>query len=539
LPTSNAFRGGVAYMLTALCLWLVPAVLPVSASPPGTVVAWGYNEDGQTTIPAELGGSVTAIAAGNIHTVVLKDDATVVVLGGAYAPVPIGLNGVTAIAAGDAHTVALKTDGAVVAWGYNNRGQTTVPAAGFSGVMAIAAGYWHTVALKTNGSVVAWGDNRDGQTSIPAAGLSGVMAIAAGVSHTVALKTNGTVVAWGYSIAPPAGLSEVRAIAAGGYNTVALKSDGTVVAWGGSYGESDVPIGLAGVQAIAAGYHHTVALQSNGTMVAWGYNGFGQTNVPTELGGVIAIAAGVGHTAAIAMVTPSITVQPVSRTVNVGENVAFSVTASGTAPLNYQWRKGAVVTGFDIPGATNTSYALTNARTQDAGAYSVLITNAAGRVRSSMAVLTVSVSNNPPSVSLANPGNGAAFAAPANIVVTANAADADGTVSAVRFYVGTNVVGLVTNAPFSITWSNIPSGNFSLTATAIDNQGATGSSLPATFIAPTLIPRPPCASALLVEEVMGRLLFRFRVLKTSGVLSNAPPTSRAVVETGWQWPPTL
>ncbi len=76
----------------------------------GTVVAWGYNKFGQTTVPA-------------------------------------GLSGVVAIAAGEYHTVALKQDGTVVAWGYNGYGETTVPA-GLSGVVAITAGGYHTVALK-------------------------------------------------------------------------------------------------------------------------------------------------------------------------------------------------------------------------------------------------------------------------------------------------------------------------------------------------------------------------------------------------------
>ena len=76
----------------------------------GTVVAWGDNGNGQTTVPA-------------------------------------GLGGVVAIAAGEYHTVALKQDGTVVAWGKYSSGQTTVPA-GLSGVVAIAAGQYHTVVLK-------------------------------------------------------------------------------------------------------------------------------------------------------------------------------------------------------------------------------------------------------------------------------------------------------------------------------------------------------------------------------------------------------
>ena len=64
-----------------------------------------------------------------------------------YASIPAGLSGVTAIAAGESHSLALKDDGTVVGWGYNGYGQTTIPA-GLSGVTAIAAGYYQSLALK-------------------------------------------------------------------------------------------------------------------------------------------------------------------------------------------------------------------------------------------------------------------------------------------------------------------------------------------------------------------------------------------------------
>jgi uncharacterized delta-60 repeat protein len=272
--------------------------------PPGTVVAWGNNGNGQTSVPAGLSG-VAAIACGGYHTVALNSDGTVVAWGengNGQTSVPAGLSGVTAIAAGESHTVALKNNGTVVAWGKNNYGQTTVPA-GLSGVATIAAGGNNSVALKTNGTIVAWGYNTDGQTTVPA-GLSGVATIAAGGFHIVALKNNGTVVAWGYNgngqTTVPAGLSGVTAIAAGWQHTVALKNNGTVVAWGmRGDGETTVPAGLSGVMAIAAGLYHTVALKNNGTVVAWGYNGNGQTSVPAGLSGVTAIAAGYYHTVAL------------------------------------------------------------------------------------------------------------------------------------------------------------------------------------------------------------------------------------------------
>lgn len=84
--------------------------------------------------------------------------------------------------------------------------------------------------------------------------------------------------------------------------------------------------------------------------------------------------------------TPQITDQPDGITVTEGDNATFSVTATGAAPLIYQWR-------FDnttISGATNSSYTRFNAQTGDAGGYRVVITNSAGNLTSVVALLTVS-----------------------------------------------------------------------------------------------------------------------------------------------------
>ncbi len=72
-------------------------------------------------------------------------------LGGQRLP-PAGLSGVTAIAAGNSHSLALKADGTVVAWGSNFAGETTVPA-GLTGVTAIAAGTYHSLAIVHAGSL--------------------------------------------------------------------------------------------------------------------------------------------------------------------------------------------------------------------------------------------------------------------------------------------------------------------------------------------------------------------------------------------------
>lgn len=277
-----------------------PAGTPLS----GRVIAWGFNANGQTNVPAGLGG-VNAISAGAYHSVALKADGGVIGWGlnlGGQATAPAGLSNVIALAAGGYHTLALKADGTVVAWGQNDFGQTNVPA-GLTNVMAIAAGWYHTLALKRDGGVLAWGRSSEGQASVPA-GLTDVIALAAGGIHSLALRRDGTVVGWGDGrfgqLAIPAGLVGVKAISVGLYHNLALKNDGSVVAWGiNAAGQTNTPTGLGGVTMIAAGWSHSLALKADGGVVAWGENFSGQLNAPAGQVGVAAIAGGGFHSLAL------------------------------------------------------------------------------------------------------------------------------------------------------------------------------------------------------------------------------------------------
>jgi uncharacterized protein YdaL len=81
---------------------------------------------------------------------------------------------------------------------------------------------------------------------------------------------------------------------------------------------------------------------------------------------------------------PAITAAPASATATNGTTATFSVTASGTAPLSYQWEFG----GANISGATNATLSLASVQTNNAGTYTVTVTNPYGSTSAS-AVLTV------------------------------------------------------------------------------------------------------------------------------------------------------
>lgn len=86
-----------------------------------------------------------------------------------------------------------------------------------------------------------------------------------------------------------------------------------------------------------------------------------------------------------AIIAPAITSQPTSVAVNQGQNTTFTVVASGTAPLTYQWRRDGVI----IAGATGSTFTLTNVQPSSAGGYSVTVANAASFVTSNTATLVV------------------------------------------------------------------------------------------------------------------------------------------------------
>lgn len=119
-----------------------------------------------------------------------------------------------------------------------------------------------------------------------------------------------------------------------------------------------------------------------------------------------------------------------------------------------------------------------------------------GKTSSAPAVVTLALNystNPPPVVNVVSPTPGSWFVGPTNIVLSANAADADG-VYAVEFYEGTNTLAQIFTPPYTFTWTNPPPGAYTIVAKAYDSGGRRGLSAPVPVrvlgALPTMISRP-------------------------------------------------
>lgn len=99
-------------------------------------------------------------------------------------------------------------------------------------------------------------------------------------------------------------------------------------------------------------------------------------------------------------------------------------------------------------------------------------------VSSSVTVNVTAPANQPPGVSLLNPTDGTIVAAPGSFNLQAAASDADGSITRVEFFSGTNSLGIATGSPYTLTVSNLSAGSYVLSARATDNAGAVTASSP-------------------------------------------------------------
>lgn len=132
-------------------------------------------------------------------------------------------------------------------------------------------------------------------------------------------------------------------------------------------------------------------------------------------------------------VAPMILTQPQSQVVNAGSSATFTVIATGTEPLRYQWQFNTAA----VSGATNLSYTRSNVQTSHVGNYTVVVTNAAGIITSAVARL-----------SLAYVENFDSYASPNTITNT-------GTTNGYKIYFNAGAGGLDFKAIFGFNYSTV------------------------------------------------------------------------------------
>jgi cytochrome c peroxidase len=210
------------------------------------------------------------------------------------------------------------------------------------------------------------------------------------------------------------------------------------------------------------------------------------TAVATDNAGAATTSAAVSITVNAAGNTPP-TVSITSPTAGTSFTAPASVTINATAAdaggsvARVEFFNGATKLGEDLTAPY--SFTWTSVA---AGSYTITAraTDNLGAATTSAAV-TISVNapgNTPPTVSITSPTAGASFTAPASVTINATAADAGGSVTRVEFFNGATKLGEDLTAPYSFTWTNVAAANYTITARATDNGGATTTSAPVNIV---------------------------------------------------------
>jgi RHS repeat-associated protein len=218
-----------------------------------------------------------------------------------------------------------------------------------------------------------------------------------------------------------------------------------------------------------------------GTATAAPYT-FAWTSVPAGNYSLTAVATndggGTSTSAPIAIkvdAAPSVTLDtPANNAVfATSASIGLSATAGDTVGsiAKVDFYQGTILIGtataspftFNWTGVAAGTYSLTAVATNDAGTMTA----------SSAVAITVDAA---PSISISSPSDGSSFTAPANIAVAVTVGDTVGTVTKVDFYQGGTLITTATAAPFGFTWTNVPVGNYGLTAVATNDAGETTTS---------------------------------------------------------------
>jgi PKD repeat protein len=137
--------------------------------------------------------------------------------------------------------------------------------------------------------------------------------------------------------------------------------------------------------------------------------------------------------------------------------------------------------------------------------------------------------NQLPNVSITTPAGGSNYTAPANFVIVANASDPDGSITKVEFFVNNFPAGVANTAPWQAQWSNVPVGQYEITAKATDSRGGSTTSSPIT-VSVSAANLPPVANISVAPGVSGPTITTFSL---SGATSSDP--DGVIASYAWQF----
>lgn len=157
--------------------------------------------------------------------------------------------------------------------------------------------------------------------------------------------------------------------------------------------------------------------------------------------------------------------RPTNITINVGDSVTWSntsLTAHDTTQQTNLWASPPLGQGQTFTFKfSNTGYY----------AYFCAL-HIVSHPEQTGTVSVVTAPDLPPEVAITNPPDTTVFTAPANVNIQATASDSDGSVTNVRFLVGSTTLANVATSPYAATTNGLPAGNYTLSAIASDNNGA-------------------------------------------------------------------
>jgi hypothetical protein len=220
--------------------------------------------------------------------------------------------------------------------------------------------------------------------------------------------------------------------------------------------------------------------------------------------------------------TTSAPVSLLVYTPNVPPSVSLTTSVAGNAlaaPASVTIRANAVDTDGSVTkvnfynndtlvGTTTASPYTITLNNIAAGVYSITAkaTDDSSAVTASAPVaFAVYNPNIAPSVNITSPVVNAAFAAAASVAISATAADTDGTITKVSFYNKDTLIGIATASPYTITWSNVPAGNYSITAKATDDSSAvtTSAAVAISVYTPNIAPAVSLTSPVSTIKYIG------------------------------------